>query len=60
MILLHEITHILGFSNRLYDYYQTTDILIKTKSINGIQRTLFSGSNVIKHAKRHFTCDDIE
>ncbi len=60
IILLHEISHILGFSNGLYDYYQTTDILIKTKTINGIQRTLFSGSNVIKHANRHFECDDIE
>ncbi len=60
MLLLHEITHVLGFSDGLFQYFQTTQTLTKTKTINGIQRTLFTGSNVIKYAKRHFACDDIE
>ena len=60
MLLLHEITHVLGFSNSLFEYFQTNDTLTKTKTINGIQRTLFTGSTVIKHAKRHFGCDNIE
>ena len=60
MLLLHEITHVLGFSEYLYDYFQTNSTLIKTKEINGIQRILFTGENVIKQAKRHFNCDNIE
>ena len=60
MLLLHEVTHVLGFSNGLFNYFQTTDTLIKTTTINGIERTLFTGKNVIKYAKRHFGCDDIE
>ena len=60
MLLLHEITHVLGFSEYLYDYFQTNSTLIKTKEINGIKRTLFTGENVIKQAKRHFNCDNIE
>ena len=60
MLLLHEITHVLGFSDNLYDYFQTNSTLTITKEINGIQRTLFTGENVIKQAKRHFNCDNIE
>ena len=60
MLLLHEFTHVLGFSNGLFNFFQTNDSLIKTKTINGIERTLFTGKNVIKYAKRHFGCDDIE
>jgi len=60
MLLLHEITHVLGFSGNLFYYFQTNSTLIKTKEINGIQRTLFTGTNVIKQAKRHFNCDNIE
>ena len=60
MLLLHEITHVLGFTNGLFNLFQTNETLTKTTYINGIQRTLFTGSNVIKYAKRHFACDDIE
>jgi hypothetical protein len=59
MLLLHEITHVLGFSGNLYNYFQTNSKTI-TKEINGIKRTLFTGENVIKQAKRHFNCDNIE
>ena len=56
MLLLHEITHILGFSNILYDYYinNSTKIIVKNNKI------LFHGENVIKKAKKHFNCDLIE
>ena len=60
MFLLNEITHVLGFSNSLYKLFQTNDILIQTKTINGIERKLFTGKNVIKYGKRHFGCDNIE
>ena len=60
MLLLHEVTHVLGFSNNLFKHFQTNDTLTKTKTINGIQRNLFTGSNVIKYAKKHFGCDNIE
>ena len=60
MLLLHEITHVLGFSSSLFELFQTYSSLIKTKTVNGLKRTLFTGPNVIKQAKRHFNCDDIE
>ena len=60
MLLLHEITHVLGFSSSLFEYFQTYPSLIKTKTVNGLKRTLFTGPNVIKQAKRHFNCDNIE
>ncbi len=60
MSLLHEITHVLGFTKVLYSYFLSSKYLISYKVINGIQRTLFTGENVIKQAKRHFNCDNIE
>ena len=60
MLLLHEITHVLGFSSSLFEFFQTYPSLIKTKTVNGLKRTLFTGPNVIKQAKRHFNCDNIE
>ena len=60
MLLLHEITHVLGFSSSLFEFFQTYPSLIKTKTVNGLKRILFAGPNVIKQAKRHFNCDDIE
>ena len=60
MLLLHEITHVLGFSSPLFEYFKTYPSLIKTKTVNGLKRTLFTGPNVIKQAKRHFNCDNIE
>ncbi len=60
MLLLHEITHVLGFSSSLFEYFKTYPSLIKTKTVNGLKRTLYTGPNVIKQAKRHFNCDNIE
>ena len=59
MILLHEITHILCFSKNLFDYFLSPPLIIE-KEINGITKTLFSSPKVIKQAKRHFSCDNIE
>ena len=60
MLLLHEITHVLGFSSSFFEYFQSYSSLLKTKTVNGLKRTLFTGPNVIKQAKRHFNCDNIE
>ena len=60
MLLLHEITHVLGFSNGLFEFFNTNTTLTMKKKINGIDRILFKGNNVLKQAKRHFACDSIE
>ena len=59
MFLLHEITHILGFESFLFPYFKSGSQLI-TKNINGIEKQLFTGENVIKYAKKHFGCDNID
>ena len=58
MLLLHEITHILGFNQNLFDLFPSNSIT--TKKINNVDRLLFKGKNVLKQAKRHFGCDSIE
>ena len=59
MFLLHEITHILGFESSLFPYFNSGSQLI-TKNINGVEKKLFTGKNVIKYAKKHFGCDNID
>ena len=53
---MHEITHILGFSigilNIIFPQY--------LKKINGIERVLFKGENVLKQGRRHFACEELE
>ncbi len=59
MFLLHEITHILGFESSLFPYFKSGSQLL-TKNINGVDKKLFTGENVIKYAKKHFNCNDID
>ena len=59
MLLLHEITHILVFSENLYEYYKYSDVTT-TKTINGISRTLIKTPKVINVAVQHFGCSSID
>ena len=59
MLLLHDITHILGFDSNVFPYFKSGSQLI-TRTINGVEKQLFTGKNVIKYAKKHFNCDNIE
>ena len=59
MLLLHEITHILVFSDDLFDYYQYSGNITTTKVINGVNRTLLITSTVRDVAAQHFGCSSI-
>lgn len=54
-ILLHELSHVLGFS-----YYFFTELnLIKTIRNNGITRDYINGTKTIQKAKEHFNCKNL-
>ena len=59
MLLLHEITHILVFSNSLYELYQYSGNVTTTKIINGVNKTLIITSTVREVAAQHFGCSSI-
>ena len=59
MIFLHEITHILVFSQSLFRHYQYSGNVTKTKTINGIDRTFIVTPTVRKVAAQHFGCPSI-
>ena len=54
MLLLHEVTHVLGFSDGLFELFQTSETLTKTKTINGVRRTLFTRIKCNKICKKTF------
>ena len=56
-LLLHEMSHILGFNFDLFPYFKNMKIL-KT-IINGKKRLLLSSPNVLKYAKGHFGCENL-
>ena len=58
MLLLHEITHVLVFSDDLFDYFQYSDVTT-TQTINGISRTLIQTPKVLSIASQHFGCSSI-
>ena len=59
MLLLHEITHILVFSEPLFKHYKYSGEIITTKTVNGINRTFISTSTVRNIAAQHFGCSSI-
>jgi len=61
MLFLHEMTHVLVFSNLLFNEFQNenNNDIITYKVINGINRTFLSTPKVIEYAKKHFNCDNI-
>ena len=59
MLLLHEITHILVFSDSLFQYYQYSGDITTTKMVNGVKRTLLITSTVRNVAAEHFGCSSL-
>ena len=57
-IIIHEFTHILGFSNNYFTNY-FHNYFTKTDS-NGVQRAYINSEKVIETAKKYFNCDDID
>ena len=59
LLFLHEITHILVFSDGLYKYYLYSGSVTTKKIINGKERTLISTPKVKNIAAQHFNCSSI-
>ena len=59
MLLLHEITHVLVFTNFLFNYFQYHDVTT-TKTVNGVTRTLIQTPKVLEAAAQHFGCSSID
>ena len=64
LLFFHEITHVLVFHPILWENHYIPVLngskFTMTKEINGINRTLITSPNVLKAAKKHFGCSDIE
>ena len=56
MLLLHEISHVLGFNEYLFQYFIGIKNPTKTVMINGIERTLLRTPKVVEYARGHFGC----
>jgi hypothetical protein len=56
-ILLHEITHILGFDIYFF-YYYYNNLLIK-EDLNGTEHYYINSTKVVDVAKKYFNCDNV-
>ena len=56
-VLIHEITHILGFSSSFFNYFKFNFARIDKY---GIQRFYLNSPNLIKVAKKYFNCSNID
>jgi len=59
MLLFHEITHVLVFSDVLFDYFNYSGVKTKKKTINGVTRTLLTTKKVKYVASQHFGCSSL-
>ena len=56
-IILHEMTHVLGFSNDFFEkYYHNT---IQKVDSDNITRTYINSSKVLEVARKYFNCSDM-
>ena len=55
--LVHEMTHILGFSSYYFDYFKFN---FNQKDKYGLNRFYLKSPNVLKVAKKYFNCSDID
>ena len=60
MLLLHEITHVLVFSDGLYPFFNYQGDVTTKKEINGLNRTLIITPKVRSIAAQHFNCYSID
>ena len=56
-IIIHEFTHILGFSN---NYFTFLNITFSKIDSNGIQRHYINSTRVLEVAKKYYNCSDID
>lgn len=60
MLLLHEITHILVFSENLFKYFpDAIKPVTETVTINGVSRTRLTTPKVVAAAKKHYNCNTL-
>ena len=64
LLFFHEITHVLVFHPTLWEKHyipvMNGENFVMKKEVNGINRTLITSPNVLKAAKKHFGCSEIE
>lgn len=62
-VLLHEITHAIGFSESVFQYMKdsSNNNYLKTKTTSdGVERKILATPKVTSFLKSHFECDSIE
>ena len=57
-ILVHEFTHILGFSRHFFSTFSNR--LFEKNDTDGVKRTYLTGTKLLEVAEKYFNCDRIE
>ena len=61
-VILHELTHALGFLNSMYDYFPggRENTVNNQEIIRGVQRSIIKTPKVVELAKKYFNCERIK
>ena len=59
MLFLHELSHVLAFSNSLFYYFQGITDPTVVKVVNGLPRILLQTPKVLEYARGHFGCPSL-
>ena len=59
-VILHELTHALGFLNGMFQYFPNgLDATLNVSMVRGYERTHIKTKKVVETAKKYFNCDNI-
>ena len=60
-VLLHELTHALGFLDSMFQYFPNgRDGTLTKTTLRGVERTIVKTPKVIEVAKKYFNCENIK
>ena len=61
-VILHELTHALGFLNSMYDHFPggRENTVNNQEIIRGVQRSIIKTPKVVELAKKYFNCERIK
>ena len=59
-LMLHELTHTLGFHENTFNIETIFDVYIYQKEIEGITHSYIKSPKVLEFARKYFKCDDLE
>ena len=59
-LMLHELTHVLGFHEDIFIYEPNFNDMLMQEEINGVKHSYIKSPKVLEFARKYFNCSSLE